>query len=84
MIFGIPILVILLMSAYLAGRASEKVLNTGRLSKNTSQIIFTALALFYLIGFFPSLEVISESPVKAATKLSKIIIGKTPEELIGQ
>ena len=82
MLFGIPILLLLLMSAYLAGIASEKKSQIDYLPKYFSQITFVVLILFYLTGFFPSLQKVTEIPIKTMTRLSKACTGKTPEQWV--
>lgn len=84
MIFGIPVLVVLLIGAYLAGMHSEKKSRTSRFSKCSSQIMTIALGLFYISGLFPSLQKISDIPIKVTTKLSKALTGKTPDDWVRQ
>lgn len=82
MLFGIPVLIVLLVLAYLAGTYSVDELNAGRFSKYISTFSFVVLVLYFLSGFFPSLQKVSEIPIKVMTRLSKICTGKTPQQWV--
>ncbi|MGZ3775807.1 MAG: hypothetical protein ACXVCY_18505 [Pseudobdellovibrionaceae bacterium] len=84
MLFGIPVLAIFLVCAYLSGRISGKKVHIGRFSKYVSQLMCVVLVLFYLSGFFPTLQKFSEFPIKVSTRLSKKFTGKTPDQWINQ
>lgn len=84
MLFGIPVLAIFLVCAYLAGRSSEKKVHSGRFPKYVSQLMCVVLVLFYLSGFFPTLQKVSDFPIKVTIRLSKKFTGKTPDQWINQ
>lgn len=80
MLFRIPVLSELLAFAYLVGAATEKESRISQFPKRVSQITCLLLAVFYLSGFFPSLQKVTELPIKIISRLSKTCTGKTPEQ----
>lgn len=80
MLFGIPILTIVLAFAYFLGTISAQKSNPTFSSILVTKIIAIVLVLFYLSGFFPGLKFISEMPVKVVTKLSKMMTGISPDQ----
>ena len=80
MLFGIPILLILLVFAYLTGVTSERVIQACRFPKFVSQLTSIMLILFYLTGFFPSLQKVTDLPIKIVTRLSEKLTGKSPQQ----
>ncbi len=80
MIFGIPILLVLLVFAYLTGVTAERVGQAGRFPKCVSQMTSIILSLFYLTGFFPGLQKVTDLPIKIVTRLAEKLTGKSPQQ----
>ena len=81
-LFGIPVLLVLLVLSYIFGLTSEDRNSAGRYSKYISQLSIVLIFLYFVFGLFPSLNQVSDFPIKAITRLSKMCTGKTPQQWI--